>query len=59
MSLEKNLVKVSSDFAYKRRKTYQTCRSCPSDDLVDEANMSSRHKARNKVEDIQLSTSHK
>lgn len=38
MSLEKNLVKISSDFAYKRRKTYQTCKSCPSDDLVDEAN---------------------
>ena len=59
MSPEKNLVKVSSDFAYKRRKTYQTCKSCPSDNLVDEANMSSGHKARNKVEDIQWSTSHK
>jgi hypothetical protein len=59
MSLEKNLDKVSSDFAYERRKTYQTCKSCPSDDLVYEANMRSSHKARNKVEDLQLSTNHK
>ena len=59
MSLEKNLVKVGSDFTYRRRKTYQTYKSCPPDDLVGEANMSSGHKARNKVEDIQLSISHK
>ena len=59
MNLEKNLLKVSSVFAYKRRKTYQTCKSCPLDDLVDEMNMSFRHKVRNKVEEIQLSISHK
>ena len=59
MSLEKNLDKVSSDFTYNIPKTYQTSKSCPPDDLDDEVNMSSKNKARNKAEDIQLSTSHK